>query len=329
MTDLVNKFSWSASRDKIATMCPRAYYWRHYGSWGGWEHSAPERAQLAYTLKNMTGLDAWVGDVTHAVISNALTVIRRYGHKPSPAADLCEHARQLLIREWFESVDKAWKGQPKKARNLLEHYYNRAISRERREELREKVFLCLRNWHASAIRQEILAVGPNGWCALEDMLTFDVDGTPVYAQPDFMLKPSNLPSAKDELIIYDWKTGKPRPEDEAQMMVYSLLAEKRFECSTPEVVLVYLKTGAVVRKHPTAAERAETLERIRASIARLKSLCRNPEKNEAVIDDFPLNPGRQCDRCEYFELCEPILKAQPAPVPAAAAEAAEEEEFEL
>ena len=38
--ELKNEFSWSNSRDATFRECPRRYYFRYYGSWGGWSVSA-------------------------------------------------------------------------------------------------------------------------------------------------------------------------------------------------------------------------------------------------------------------------------------------------
>ncbi|MBU1700874.1 MAG: PD-(D/E)XK nuclease family protein, partial [Candidatus Eisenbacteria bacterium] len=50
---LKNTFSWSHSRKRLFDDCPRAYYFRYYGSWEGWLHDAPPLARALYILKQL------------------------------------------------------------------------------------------------------------------------------------------------------------------------------------------------------------------------------------------------------------------------------------
>jgi CRISPR/Cas system-associated exonuclease Cas4 (RecB family) len=309
MTDLKNEISWSPSRDKALEECPRAYYWRHYGSWGGWEDNAPDDARLAYRLKQIRGLDSWIGTVVHDVLADALG---RAGAKRQIASadELCESVRMRMIKDWFASLDGAWKDAPKKHANLLEHYYKRPVTKERREQLRDKAFACIRTFRSSAILQEILDAGE--WLTVESLMRFSVDDITVFAQPDFVVRPSNLDT--NHVIIYDWKTGKSRPEDDFQMIVYSLLSAAKFQAEA-EVVLFYLASGNVSRFQPTLDDKARVLERIRSSHATMRGLCTDAVKNTADIANFKMNVGQRCQRCEYFELCQRVDDPNPDEVP--------------
>ena len=76
MGKLINRFSWSPSRDRLYRNCARAYYFNYYGSWGGWERDAPAPARLAYRLKQMTNLPMFAGTVVHDVIKGSIARIR-------------------------------------------------------------------------------------------------------------------------------------------------------------------------------------------------------------------------------------------------------------
>jgi hypothetical protein len=59
------EFSWSPSRDRVLAECARAYYWRYYGSHGGWLQDAPQQARQAYALKQLTTFPLLVGPAVH------------------------------------------------------------------------------------------------------------------------------------------------------------------------------------------------------------------------------------------------------------------------
>ena len=51
--ELKNTFSWSVSRHRIFSECRRAYYYRHYGFWGGWDVESDPRIREIYVLKSL------------------------------------------------------------------------------------------------------------------------------------------------------------------------------------------------------------------------------------------------------------------------------------
>ncbi len=301
MTDLKNEFSWSPSRDKAYADCPRAYWYRHYGSWGGWERKAPAEARLAYRLKKITSLAAWAGNVVHAVIEQTLQRLARNADKGVPAfEELRELSRQILIKQWFESEDRAWEEKPKRFCNLLEHYYGHEITREKRNQIRDKVFRCLQAWHRSEVLREIMEQR-GSWEYLEDLISINICGVKVYVKPDFALRNDG------RLIIYDWKTGKQRPEDDLQVTIYALLGQQFFNCSNTEVVLFYLDGGQVVRRTPSREEKNDAMEHIRASAGRLLMLAGDTE-NSVPKERCPMRVTSRCEKwCEYYELCRPEI----------------------
>ena len=72
MEKLENILTWSVSRDRLFNDCRRAYYYHYYLAWGGWDFAAPELSRKAYLLKNIQGIDAWIGDSVHKVIKRVL-----------------------------------------------------------------------------------------------------------------------------------------------------------------------------------------------------------------------------------------------------------------
>ena len=107
MGKLQNIFSWSISRDRLFNDCRRAYYYNYYGAWGGWETGASEFCRKAYLLKNIQGIDAWVGDSVHKVIKSIIE-----GIMSGDLTDLVQarvRIKEILVTGWQQSVGMQWK----------------------------------------------------------------------------------------------------------------------------------------------------------------------------------------------------------------------------
>lgn len=308
MSGLKNELSWSPSRGKILQKCARAYYYRHYGSWNGWERDGTPEQRLAYRLKQMKSLHSWIGDVVHRVIEESLRAARAKRAMPK-AEDLQERARFLLNQEWFESKDKAWLENPKHYCNLFDHYYSREVSRDFLDRLRTKVFRSLANFCGSAVLREIMEA--RDWIGMEKLCVFTHNGNTCFVKPDFAIRPN--PS---DVVVYDWKTGRPRPEDDFQVACYAMLAKRKWNAKQPEVVLFYLPSNQVIRRRPDVAELASVEQCIDRDFETMRAPLRDQDKNEAVKEDFPLcRQPTECEKCEFFELCEVELKEEEGGVP--------------
>ena len=94
------EFSWSMSRQRLFNQCPRAYYFNYYASWNGWLREAPPRARRAYRLKQLTGLDALLGQ---EIDERARELERAARHgDPLPSAE-------LLARRTKDRLNEAWR----------------------------------------------------------------------------------------------------------------------------------------------------------------------------------------------------------------------------
>lgn len=89
--------------------------------------------------------------------------------------------------------------------------------------------------------------------------------------------------------IYDWKTGKPRPDDYVQAAVYQRLAREN-GISDPQVVFVHLSSGTM-RVMPTYPEDSvDALVQSALDIINAKA--------------FMPRYGSHCRFCPYMRLCE-------------------------
>jgi hypothetical protein len=183
--------------------------------------------------------------------------------------------------------------------------------------LRDHVLRCLRTFYRLPLLAEIRRTPRERWILIEDVRAFEFEGTPVFAAPDF-----GYWTAGGRLVLVDWKTGSPDPEETAvQLGGYALYARDVLEVPPPSVDLleVNLREGTVTA-HPWDEIRLEDVrERLRLSIRAMRAWLRDPAANVAVLEDFERTEDlRLCRWCNFKAVCRPeLLTPEPAP-PAAA-----------
>ena len=85
------------------------------------------------------------------------------------------------------------------------------------------VMRSLRNFFKSPVLQEALAVGRAQWLTVEDLVSFDVGGVPVFLRMDLAFR-----DAQGRVVIVDWKTGRGEGRfSEIQLAGYALYAARQ------------------------------------------------------------------------------------------------------
>jgi hypothetical protein len=309
MADLVNTFSWSRSRHNMFQDCRRRYFYHYYGSWGGWAADAPEETRRLYVLKQLTGRQGWAGRVVHQAVEMALKAL--HAGRELPEAWLTEETVRRMREEWRFSKTGGYRERPKGEVALFEHEYGVEVSARDWQVLRDHVLRCLRNFHRLPLYEAIRATPRERWILIEDVRAFEFEGTPVYAAPDF-----GFWTTGDRLVLVDWKTGSPDPEETAvQLGGYALYARDILEVAPERIDLleVNLRAGEVTT-HPWDETRlGEIRERLRLSIRSMKAWLRDPATNLAALEDFERTEElRLCRWCNFKAVCRPEL-LQPAP----------------
>ncbi len=295
MTNLVNQFSWSKSRDGLLRECARRYYFNHYGAWGGWEATADPRTRAIYVLKHLKGRRMWVGEVVHTAISDSLTALRG-GQAVEPQAVL-DGLVDTMRTQWRASRDARYWDDPK-AGGLFEHEYGVAVSDW--EAVRDHAVRCLAAFFGSAwfaaVRDD-----PGSVLSVESLARFDFEGTAINVKIDVALRNGG------GIHIIDWKTGKPTAAQvDLQLACYALYAAEAWEVGPADITCVESNlaqgTDRAIRVEP--ARLADARAHIRESIAGMKRLLRDPAANVAVEEDFPLTDNeRQCRWCPFRKVC--------------------------
>lgn len=313
MAELKNVFTWSASRHGAFHYCKRQYWWNYYGSWGGWSYDGPREAREAYMLKNLANRWTWPGTVVHEAIEAVLRKIAsrarqpRLGFDGDPEGGIdieeeVDKATALMREQWRESRAGHYRRRPKKRFGLAEHEYEVHLQKREWQEANDKARDGLRAFFTSDLFQQIRSSDPRTWLPVETLDQFDFEGTGIWAVLDF--------AYRDEggIQIYDWKTGKVKPEaNKLQLACYVLYVRARHGAEPGKVDshLVYLgKDLQAFSFKMSEADLTEARGEIRASIAGMRTRLLDKEGNIARKDDFEMTDDlEKCSICAYRRLC--------------------------
>ncbi len=310
MKKLKNTFSWSVSRHRIFSECRRAYYFRHYGFWGGWAADSDPRIREIYILKNLNNRFTLAGKVVHEVVADVLNR-HRYGREVE-LEEARNSAYELLKEGFRQSRAGAYRKNPKEYVGLFEHEYAVDIPDTEWERMRDRVFKCLDHFFASKIRETILGTKIENWLPIDALDSFEFQGVTVFVAPDFAVR-----NPQGNALVIDWKTGWPsKSADRIQIVCYGLFAHEKWGVEPLRAIgeLHYLlnDTIDIVTLDEAAFEEGKT--HIRSSIDQMQGLLTDVEANEAEMDRFPQTDDvRTCERCNYRKLCWPEWPERSSP----------------
>lgn len=296
MADFKNEFSWSKSRNDLFQDCARKYYFNYYGSWNGWKYNSDTRTREIYYLKKLQSRYMWIGSVVHVTIENLLK-LHRSGAPIPETKDL--EARLLADLRSDFSTSRAGEWAKKKWR-LFEHEYDSDVADEEWREIAAQAQLCFANFLKSNIYEKIKKLEPHQWLEVEEFSSFYVDGVKIHVVLDFSFRDG------DDVYIYDWKTGKSEGSlHELQLACYRIYAEQKWNPAGKIHTLEFnLARDAEKEYSPEGFSKEDALEKIRSSIAGMKDLLSNVEKNEAVEDDFAFTEEQnKCSFCQFQRVC--------------------------
>ena len=109
--------------------------------------------------------------------------------------------------------------------------------------------------------------------------------------------------------IFDWKTGRKEDVDyTAQLACYLLYATRVWNASANKIDVFEVNLAQNnSKKHAGLSAKIDWIENyMRNSIAGIKLLLRDAEKNIAVEEDYAkVNELRKCSRCVFLRVCKP------------------------
>lgn len=298
--NLQNEFSWSRSRDGTFRECRRRYYYRYYGSWGGWSPGADSRTREIYILKQLTGRQAWAGGVVHDCIERSLKNLQS-GVEPLPVDRIVTLTLDRMRQGWKRSRDGIYHQQPKSTA-LFEHEYKVPIPDEEWKSTAEHVESCLRNFYASEVYRTLQELPREDWLEVEDLSHFFLDGVKIFVKLDCACRIGG------EVRIYDWKTGRRDEEDNTvQLACYALYAQEKWEVPPADLRVgeFSLSRDRLVDYRVTGSDLQRVRNYILGSIRDMRALLPEDGENRVEIDTCPLTEENwRCTNCNFKRLCE-------------------------
>lgn len=299
MGTLKNELTWSRSRDGMFQSCRRRYWFNYYGSWGGWERGADERTRLLYRLKKLKTRAMWAGTVVHDTLEQALVRIR----DGEPVSE--EAAWRVALGQLRDDYRRGKAGHftgRKGTTDLFELYYGEDVDDADWMATSEHVRACLATFFASPWPEELRALPREAWLSVEDMTSFDFEGTKIWVVPDLAYR-----RADGDVCIVDWKTGAFHDEpDPVQLACYALYATGAWG-ATPEAVVTVeynLREGKRHERRVDAGRLDEVRSAMRESIAAMRAVLRDVARNVADEEAFPMTDEvESCGLCPFKQPC--------------------------
>lgn len=301
MEDFRAELKWSGSRQGMFDSCRRNYYYQYYGYWDGWLDEAPIERKTAYLLKNITGVDAYVGQLVHRWASGICDRLKN-GY---PMDIDAEYAVKQLDQAFLESEKKMWLESPTRKVRFFEDHYRGGLTPEQKQEKREKLTTCINNFLASPLCERLaqhskeicwLWIDPD---KIDPASEFSVDSIKAFAKLDLAIRSAG------KVYVWDFKTGKQDDSEADQMQVYGLYALQRWGGDTDTTVCATVGLYPTFRstRYPLTVESLVDLEaKIKAGYAAMEALHRAGLAFDRLA--FIAQPEDwRCGHCNFREIC--------------------------
>ena len=301
MTEFLNEFSWSKSRDEIFQTCPRQYYFNYYGYWGGWNEDAPDRIRQIYVLKKLKNRFMWAGEKVHDCIKHTLKNLQR-GISVLDVDEIISITLNQMRDEFRSSREKRYLVHPKTCA-LFEHEYDVDTPDVEWKSVADGVEACLRNFYKSETFARLKELPQENWQEIEDFSFFHLDGTKIWAVIDCSFR------TEDGITIIDWKTGRGASRDVSlQLSCYAMYGREKWGIEPERMKLIEynLLSDQEAEFSVTEGEIANTRSYIKGSIADMTSFLVDIENNVPKEERFFKkieNEGIR-DRCNFRKVCD-------------------------
>ena len=307
MTELKNEFSWSKTRDEVFKTCSRQYWFAYYGYWNGWLDKVPERTRQIYLLKNLKNRQMWAGEKVHECIQRSLNNIRR-GIKVLSIDEIVSITLDQMRVEFRSSRAKNYLKNPKFCA-LFEHEYGIEMTDDQWKEVAGNVETCLRNFYASDIYYGLKSHPKSDWLEVEEFSSFLLDNFKINLAIDCGIKEG------DDILIYDWKTGKSMPEDlSTQLCCYALYAMEKWNIAPNSLRIIEynLSYNKATEFSVTQGEAENIKGYIRGSIKDMQSLLTDISNNIPFEEEkfTKVEDDRVSLRCNFRGVCKPSLETK-------------------
>jgi hypothetical protein len=272
--------SWSLSRERLLTRCPRAYYYHYYRAAGIEEDATAMLSRCRNTLT----VDQWLERVVQRFIQEQLSATTA----PADEATLCREIRQEARRSRRRMAAGLAKERLTEASDTV---FSQAD---------DKAAQAIARWRSSSVLGALLAEPRPRWKPIEAITSFKLAELTVWCRFD-----AAFSRADGSLVVINWRLRQPRTTDTALML--TLMAARRWHIQ-PEMISVC--TESLRDDVPpqldvfSAAELIDMHDRILNSTAEMRSCLDDVTADIASEGAFPVTKDRKtCDTCRFRTVC--------------------------
>ena len=306
--DIQNELVWSHSRGRALHGCRRAYWFNYYGSWGGWDASAPKEARQAYVQKKLTSRAMWTGTVVHGIAEQGLKRAMEEADRRLPISDWPVEAMRALARRGAEadiegSRSGRWLNRPSRLTGFAEHYYEVPVTDAEWQAALDEIDRQVGNLVENRIYKR-LRVAAARIREVEELRRFSVGDAEVYLAVDALVG-----DGTGGVVIIDWKTGENHDDAEigAQLGVYGLYATQELGVPEDRIVAMHVNLRHDTEtRHPVGAAEIEAARStIATSTASMRERLADVAGNLALPEAHPPLPvgDPACATCTFRGIC--------------------------
>lgn len=295
---------WSYSRRSMLDQCPRAYYYRYYGSKKNTAEQEPHTKELR-RLKQLSNRHLLAGDILHLVIGKHLEDLREGEGWPlermkSWAQDLFEESIAVSrSHERGDPIPDDYHGPSL----LLEYYYSVDDADSLCREARERLMMALEHFTSTEEIRRLQMGARHEEALIEGTVRQDVSGVTITGTVD--LAYPDFEEDEGRVNVVDWKLGGKRISGESlQLLAYGRAGAERFDCEVEGCLLhqVRLADGEVDSWEMTRRKALQARCRILQDMDRMQMLDDHGRRAERGAFPPCQNP-KVCALCEFQELC--------------------------
>lgn len=300
------EFSWSLSRHKMLSGCPRKYFFSYYGANGGWKKNASNLSKHSYRLKTLQNTSLLFGTSVHNQVHQIVSEPDNLKQFPNEQV-IIDNVRADLNKAYQQSKyhQEKWYENPSQSTMLSEIYYDNELPKEIIEEFQVKIPETAKNLLLSKTfldlfqrRNQIELI------VAEKFRCLEIGKIKIWVVMDLVLR--DLENGK--YVIVDFKTGKPSSDDAFQLILYSWFLQQVYDIESLDQIELrneYLSNGETVTYSPKPFDLEKIKYLIHTSIERMQSYLQDEEQNMPVeLEAFEqTNNQKVCALCNFRELC--------------------------
>lgn len=257
------------------------------------EEQGDSLTQKISQLKKMKNRYLWTGSMIHEEIGQLLKIVRQ--GSPVPPLDA-----------WVSSVRDKMRDQFKLSRagdashRLFEHEYNIVIPGVAWAKHWDTVEQCLRWFYQSKWLGRLTSLGPECWKAVDEILSFDVNGIKSFVKIDCGVEMDG------RIFLMDWTTSAPKDSAQDNLAVAALYAHEVWgaEAENIQASAVSLLDGKTFHAHIDE----DVLMQVFLKIEEESGLLDQARVEFSKVDDWKTLPAAEpatCRWCSYQKICYP------------------------